>query len=71
LKGHSRLNIRLWMALVGVVVLIAGHGIILYYVSSYTALSAAIVSGVILLVMVKHLGLLGSLYALFRRRSRH
>ena len=70
MKGNSRVHMRLWVVLVGVVVLIAGHGIILYYVSSHTALSAAIVSGVIVLVVVKHLGLLGPLYALFRHRSR-
>jgi hypothetical protein len=58
-----------WMVLVGAAVLIAGHGTILYYVSSHTALSA-VVSGVIVLVVVKHLGLLGPLYALFRDRSR-
>jgi hypothetical protein len=28
------------------------------------------VSGVIILVLIKHLGLLGSLFALFRRQSR-
>jgi membrane protein YdbS with pleckstrin-like domain len=71
MNGHNRLRMRLWIALVGVVVLIAGHGIILYYVSSRTALSAAIVLGVIVLVVVKHLGLLSPLYALVRRRSRH
>jgi hypothetical protein len=54
----------------GVVALIASHGIILYYVSSHTALSAAVLSGVTILVVIKHLGLLGPLYALFRRRSR-
>ena len=47
------------MLVVGVAVLIAGHGIILYYVSSHLALSAAVVSGVIVLVVIKHLGLLG------------
>lgn len=54
----------------GALILIAGHGIVLYYVSSHMALSAAIVSGVILLVVIKHLGLLGPAYALFRRRAR-
>jgi hypothetical protein len=69
MKHHS----RLWIALTVAVVLIAGHGVILYYVSSHMALSAAI-AGVIALVVVKHLGLFGSLYALVRkalRRQRH
>lgn len=56
-----------WMLLAGVAVLVAGHGIILHYVSSHTTLSAGVVSGVIVLVVIKHLGLLCPLYALFRR----
>lgn len=70
MKVHSRLYMRLWMVLVGVVVLIAGHGIILYYFSSHAALSAAAISGVIVLVVVKHLGLLRPLYALLRKARR-
>jgi hypothetical protein len=70
MKGHSRLLTRTLMLPVGIVVLIAGHGIMLYYVSAHTALSATVVSGVIILVVIKHLGLFGPLYALFRRRSR-
>jgi len=75
MKGHRRLMTRTLMLSVGVVVLIAGHGIILSYVLSHTALSATVVSGVIILVVIKHLRLLavwlGPLYALFRDRSRH
>jgi hypothetical protein len=59
---------------VAVVVLIAGH-VILPYALSHTALSATVVSGVIILIVVKHLGLLamllGPVYARFRRRSRY
>ena len=69
MKAHARLLMRTWMLPVGVIILIAGHGIILYNVWSHTALSAAVVLGVIILVVIKHLGLLGPLYALFRRRS--
>ena len=36
--------------------LIAGHGVILYYVSSHMALSTVDIAGVIALVVVKHLG---------------
>jgi hypothetical protein len=43
----------------GVITLVAGHGIILYYFSSHMALSAAVVSGVIILFVIKHLGLPG------------
>ena len=69
MRGHSRLRARGWMLTVGVIVLIAGHSVVLYYFSSHVALSAAVVSGVIILVVIKHLGLLGSAYALFRRRA--
>jgi hypothetical protein len=75
MKGQSRPLTRTLMLSVGVVVLIAGHGIILSYVLSYTALSAAVVAGVMMLVVITHLGWLavwlGRLYALFRRRLRH
>ena len=67
IDSYSRLLTRALVLSVG---LIAGHGIILYYVSSYTTLSAAAVSGAITLVVIKHLGLLSPLYALFRRRFR-
>ena len=67
---HSRLRARAWMLMAGLITLIAGHGIILYYFSSHMPLSAAVVSGVIILVVIKHLGLLGPVYALFRRRAR-
>jgi ubiquinone/menaquinone biosynthesis C-methylase UbiE len=70
MSGHNRLRVRLWMAMLGVVVLIAGHGTILYYVSSHTPLSVAIFSVVIVLVVVRHVGLLSILHALFQRWSR-
>jgi membrane protein YdbS with pleckstrin-like domain len=70
MKRHGRLRARAWMLMAGVVILVAGHGVILYYVSSHVALSAAVVSGVIILVVIKHLGLLGPVSALFRRRAR-
>lgn len=71
MKGHSRLHARAWMLPAGVIILIAGHGIILYYLSSQVALSAAVASGVIVLVVIKHLGLLGPVRALFRRARRN
>jgi hypothetical protein len=69
MKGHTRLLSRPWMLPVAVVALIAGH-VILYYSLRHTILSAAVVSGVIILVAIKHLGFLSPLYALFRLRSR-
>ena len=70
MRGHSRLRAHGWMLPVGVVILIAGHGIALYYFSSHVALSAAVVSGAIILAVIKHLGVLGSAHPLFRRRAR-
>jgi hypothetical protein len=75
MKGHRRLLTRTLMLSVGVVVLIAGHGIVVTYFLSHTTLPAAVVLGVMILVVIKHLGwlaaLLGPLHALCRRRSRH
>ena len=65
---------RLWMLAAGAAILISGHGLVLYYVSSHLALSSAIVAGVAALVAIKHLGLVGPLYAIWRkawRRSCH
>ncbi|HEX2481575.1 MAG TPA: hypothetical protein VHQ69_06805 [Methylomirabilota bacterium] len=69
MKAHDRLRTRPWVLLV----LVAGiglvaHSVVLYYALSHTALSTAVVSGGIALMVIKHLGLLGPLYALFRRR---
>ena len=50
------------------VTLIAGHGVVLYYVSSHLELSVALVAGAILLIVIKHLGFLGPAYAVFRGR---
>ncbi len=71
MKGHSSLLKRSWMPPAGVVGLLAAHVIILHYVLPHAALSAVVVSGVIILVVIKHVGLLGSLFALLRRQSRH
>lgn len=67
MKGYN----RLWIALAGAAILIAGHGIILYYVSSHLTMSAAVLAAVIGLVVVKHLGLLGPLYAVSRKTRWH
>ncbi len=69
----SRPNVRPWMRLVGMLALLAGPAAV-YYMLSHAALPAAVVSGVIVVVVIKHLGLLavvfGPLYVLFRRRPR-
>jgi drug/metabolite transporter (DMT)-like permease len=71
MKGHSRPRIRpwIWLVLVGLIALVA-HSTVLYYLLSHTFLSAAVASGVIGLIVIKHLGLFGPLYALLRKRLR-
>jgi hypothetical protein len=70
MTGHVRLPKRVWLLAAAIVALIAGHVVILHSVSKQLALSAAAVSSVIVLIVIKHLGLLAPLYALFRRRTR-
>jgi hypothetical protein len=48
--------------------LLAGHAIVLYRVSSHVAWTVGL--GLILLVLLKHLGILGPIYGFFKRRSR-
>jgi hypothetical protein len=53
----------------GAVVLVAGHGAFLYYIRAHMGLSVGALAGLILLVLVKHLGLLAPVFARFRRGS--
>ena len=55
--------------IVAVVLLLAAHSIAFYFLRNM-AISAALVSGVAVLLVIKHLGMLGSLSAYFRRRLR-
>jgi hypothetical protein len=48
--------------------LLAAHAIVLYRVSSHVAWTVGL--GLILLVLLKHLGILGPIYGFFKRRSR-
>jgi hypothetical protein len=71
MNGHPRRLTRTWLFPVVAIALIAGHTIVPYF-WAHTVLSATVMSGVILLMVVKHLGLLavllGPLRAHFRRR---
>jgi hypothetical protein len=71
MKVHSRPLWRPWMVFFGTVALIAAHVTILRHVLLHATLSAAVVSGLAILVLIKHLGLIGSLFAVVRRKSRH
>jgi membrane protein YdbS with pleckstrin-like domain len=70
LIGHRFTRGRIWMIAAIALVLIAGHGVILYTASKHRALSAGVVAGILLVIVVKHLGFLGPVFALFRRRWR-
>lgn len=69
MRLHGRALTRPWMLAIGAVLLIAVHGF-LYHALSKMTLPIVVVSGVIILIAIKHLGLLGLLYSRFRRRSR-
>lgn len=71
MKKHGLLIKHGLLVSMAVVLLIAGHGAVLYHVSSHAALSASVVAGVVVLAVLKHLGAFGSLYALWRRRRPH
>jgi ubiquinone/menaquinone biosynthesis C-methylase UbiE len=59
------------LLLLGVSALLAAHVVPLYYGLSRAALPAAVVSGAVVLVLIKHLGLLAPVLALGRRRPKH
>lgn len=63
---HARMP-KAWLILV-VGILVATHAFLLYRISSNLAWSVLL--GLVVLVILKHVGLLGSLYAVLKRRSR-
>lgn len=67
IKEHNRSLVRISLLLIAALTLVAGHGFVLYGLSSHSMLSAVAVSGLVIVVLIKHLGLLGSIYALIRR----
>jgi hypothetical protein len=68
-KGPQSSHLRALALALGVLALLAGHVVVLHEFSSRVALPAALVAGVIVLVVIKHVGLLGQLYDRLRRRS--
>ena len=70
MKEHTRLLKHRWMLPAGVVVLIAGH-VIFFNRLRHAGMPVAVLSGLVLFVIAKHLGVFGPLYALLRRRSRN
>jgi hypothetical protein len=70
MTGHNRTPTRRWLLLALAIVLMASHALVLRFALQYKSLAASVVAGVMFLVVMTHLGMLGRLYALFRRRSR-
>lgn len=69
MKEYSRRVTHFLLMLVGAVVIIASH-VIFFNRLRHAGVSLAVVSGLALLVIAKHLGVVGSLYTLIRRRLR-
>ena len=70
MKEYSRRVTRTLLMLLGGVVLIASH-VIFFNRLRHAGVSLAVVSGLALLAIAKHLGVVGSVYTLIRRRLRH
>ncbi len=68
--GHNRILTRRWLLVAAAFVLVASHALIVRFALQHKSLSAAMAAGLMLLVVMMHLGLLSNLYARFRRRSR-
>lgn len=66
--GRGRVHV--WLVGVAAIVLIAAHGVILRYAFAHAVLSTGLMIGATGLILLKHLGLFGPLFALLRR-SRH
>lgn len=64
---HGRL-LKNWMLAALVISLIAAYAIIFYHVISRMAWS--VVLGLVLLILLKHIGLFGPIYAFLKRRAR-
>lgn len=61
---------QLWiLSLLVLVVLLAAHGFVFYRMAS--RLPWVVLVGVLLVALLTHSGILGSLYAVLMRRSRH
>jgi hypothetical protein len=67
---RGRLTARGSLIAAAVLLLLLAHGMLLRLASSHLVLSGAVLSGLIALVVIKHLGWLGGAYAMLRRHRR-
>lgn len=70
MRSHRDGISRLWVFLGLAVIVIAIHMVPLYYLTAHKLVSTSLVLSILGLIILKHLGLFGPLYAAFRRRSR-
>jgi hypothetical protein len=68
LMKHGQMLNRTWMLPVLIAILIAAHAMVFYRAISHTTVTIAL--GLILLMLLKHVGVFGPIYAFLRRRSR-
>ena len=66
---HDRVLKRIWVLPILVAVLVAAHAGAVYGVLSHKTWTVAL--GLFVLVLLIHIGVLGPIYALFRRLLRH
>ncbi len=73
MSGHRWLTQRAWLLPIVVALVIGGHVVAARYALSHIALSATVVSSLVLLMIAKHLGaavVVGPLVARWRRRAK-
>jgi hypothetical protein len=73
-NGLRRMHARPWTLAALTILFVAGHVILFRFLRNAhvarAAVPGAVLLGLVLLMIAKHLGLLAGLFALFRRRSR-
>jgi hypothetical protein len=65
---HGSLPRKVWVISALAMILIAGHTAVLFHVLSRMA--SGVLLGMVLLVLLKHVGVLGATYGFLKRRSR-
>ncbi len=66
---HGSFLKRIWLLPIMVAALVAAHVVVLYRLFSHMAWTVAV--GLLVLLALKHIGAIGSVYVMFRRRWRH
>jgi len=67
MTASDRLRAHPLLLIMALVALLAAHGLV-FYGLRHLALSVTLASGLMILIVFKHLGLLGSAFAMFKKR---